>query len=728
MSETTQALPASWLGFKLINQAAADEMGAAVLPSANSLSGHVWVALTDADGDPLYVAGIVVGVSFTASAVRYSVAFPVAPQPRAGVTMLAVVENIESALVLGALPEDQVLYDAVLTEAAAALVPAPATALYDGIDPMLSAQLEGQLIERRAALASMGEDDPLATLATAREVIGLAEQLLAGAVTPVAELDPTEWPGYAEVLRDEGKAIKWQDRLDSFFQGRLVAVRNALRSLGWTGEQRAALTKNGIIARFDFWQVGAGKNVVGMTINGIRDDLTKNVDELAAAVDATADLPAPTLTGTELGQFDDTPEGKKALREAAKAHFTAMLGQFVPCPALDADVELRKSGMKKVLSLSGDPRKLKLIPALKAMIGAAKKVAQKQTYVPAQEPNIVAYHMLRSTAVLEGETLAVRFIVKEDDKGAFHWDHTVHASGAVFDSVLGKEKGPDESDPSSTAASDGGAGQTGATRLVSCQLDSIVGESPKVFNLFIEGEAPEVVQDDETIAPSEQFESYRAWIEKELAQGKDISAGMLEVIRMDTRLNDGEAAQLEALAAAAPAPMEKASMEDLIKIAADSISQLRRIDVYRVLNSAGEQRTELATFIAANRAELVREVTDVMAEEWPDLGWSFATPAVIERAGGGGELLAPKKDGAPKELDVPPIPPEAKSAQELRPQRAADIAFLNSVISQNIDLWADDLANKIEALGAAYEGDAEAQELWGKAIESYTNFMMAAMN
>jgi|GEM_PF-6809488 len=522
--------PVSWLGFKLINQAAADEMGATVLPSDKSLSGRVWLALTDSDGDALYVAGIVVGVSFTAAAVRYSVAFPVAPQPREGETMYAVVDNIESGLVLDALPDDETVFDAVLTKDAAellpvaAVVPVPAPVL-DSAGLLAVGRLEGELAERVTALKSAlaTEADSIYTLGVVREVVSLTQQVRAGEPAPVVELDPTEWPGYAEVLRDEGKAIKWQDRLDSFFQERLVAVRNALRGLGWTGEQRAALTKNGIIARFDFWQVGAGKNVVGMTVNGIRDDLTKNVDELAAAIDATAALPEPA-------------------------------------------------------------------------------------------------------------------------------------------------------------------------------------------------------------GPSDQFGTYRAFIEKELAEGRTIPAGMLEIIRMDTRLNDGEAEQLEALAAApAPTPQEKRSMEQLIKIAADSLAQLRRIDVYRVLNSAGDQRAELATYIAAGRADLVREVTDVMAEEWPDLGWTmFATPAVVERSDGGGELLVPNKDGAPKELDVPPIPPEAKSEQELNPARVGDMAFLNGVISHGVDMWDDGLADKIEGMAATYEGDAEIMELVGRAINSYTDFMLAA--
>ncbi len=101
---------------------------------------------------------------------------------------------------------------------------------------------------------------------------------------PAAEIDPTEPATYA-ALTDEQK-LYWQDRLDSVFQGRVIAVRNALRALGWDGSMMGDLSKNGTEAVFDFEHVGAGRNVAGMTVNGIRDDLTRTPEELAKAVDA----------------------------------------------------------------------------------------------------------------------------------------------------------------------------------------------------------------------------------------------------------------------------------------------------------------------------------------------------------------------------------------------------------------------------------------------------------
>lgn len=82
-----------------------------------------------------------------------------------------------------------------------------------------------------------------------------------------ALFDPTTPEGYAIATQDEQIQIAHQDELDSFFQGRLIAVRNALRDLGWDGERYKPLTKtasNGDVWTFDpyFKQVGGGANIV----------------------------------------------------------------------------------------------------------------------------------------------------------------------------------------------------------------------------------------------------------------------------------------------------------------------------------------------------------------------------------------------------------------------------------------------------------------------------------
>jgi hypothetical protein len=108
------------------------------------------------------------------------------------------------------------------------------------------------------------------------------------------EFDPTSAEGYAKVMASIELQEYWQDVLDSFFQGRIVDVRNALRDLGWIGRNpnEARLYKdfnsNDAEAQFLFKQVGAGANVVGYSVNEIADDLTKTPEQFALEIDSSA--------------------------------------------------------------------------------------------------------------------------------------------------------------------------------------------------------------------------------------------------------------------------------------------------------------------------------------------------------------------------------------------------------------------------------------------------------
>lgn len=56
-------------------------------------------------------------------------------------------------------------------------------------------------------------------------------------------------------------------------------------------------------------------------------------------------------------------------------------------------------------------------------------------------------------------------------------------------------------------------------------------------------------------------------------------------------------------------------MEHLIKISADSLQKLRRIDVFRVIEWAPDaKRAELARYITAGRPDLAAEVAACVAE------------------------------------------------------------------------------------------------------------------
>lgn len=106
------------------------------------------------------------------------------------------------------------------------------------------------------------------------------------------QFDPTSPEGYAKIMADPELQLNYQDALDSFFQERIIAVRNALRELGWDGEKFKDLSKNGVVAKFTFNQIGGTANLVGYEVNGIADDLTKTPEHLAAEIDVA--VPAGT--------------------------------------------------------------------------------------------------------------------------------------------------------------------------------------------------------------------------------------------------------------------------------------------------------------------------------------------------------------------------------------------------------------------------------------------------
>lgn len=271
--------------------------------------------------------------------------------------------------------------------------------------------------------------------------------------------------------------------------------------------------------------VGQDGSVFNLVILEVIDKATGQ--RLTELEDVTA--PVITLTGQELGDFPDTPEGLKALRDAADVAYNKLMedNPWVPCPDLGEDVELRTKGRKKVRSLSADKRKLMIIPSLRALIGQAKKLGpEKPNYDQANSQNILGYQTMRSLVKLADEPLAVRFVFARDDKGRYHYDHTIHERDIVLDSA--NENGPAVADPLETMGGSRGCtrdlraasepcrllpAELSAEHRLGVMLSRIpnpgfspdlnldqVGEEGKggrlVLNLFIEGEEPEAVAEE----------------------------------------------------------------------------------------------------------------------------------------------------------------------------------------------------------------------------------------
>lgn len=75
---------------------------------------------------------------------------------------------------------------------------------------------------------------------------------------------------------------------------------------------------------------------------------------------------------------------------------------------------------------------------------------------------------------------------------------------------------------------------------------------------------------------------------------------------------------------------EAENLELFIKVAADSIAELRKVDVMRVLESNSMRKRPLANYICQHRPDLAQEVREVMEEEFGILDWRASeapTPA-----------------------------------------------------------------------------------------------------
>ncbi|WP_313416912.1 defense against restriction DarA-related protein [Pseudomonas oryzihabitans] len=177
------------------------------------------------------------------------------------------------------------------------------------------------------------------------------------------QFDPLSPEGYAQVLADDRLQRAHQDALDSFFGGRIVAVRNALRDLGWGGPLRTIeLTKvvDGSYhsVRHQPRNVGAGANVVAVTwlvddgTTKLLDDLTLTPEQLASQLNASVEteaVPEPTA---------ETPATPLLLNDVARAAlpegFTVVESTPVQFRAVRGDgqgLELRVSANGRFLML-----------------------------------------------------------------------------------------------------------------------------------------------------------------------------------------------------------------------------------------------------------------------------------------------------------------------------------------------------------------------------------------
>lgn len=85
--------PMSWLGFKLVNQAYVDELGPITVPSRFQIGAEVFLGVGQ-DGDKMDIAVKVIGASFRASKVHYTLAVPI--ESEGDQQMYAVLHEVDS--------------------------------------------------------------------------------------------------------------------------------------------------------------------------------------------------------------------------------------------------------------------------------------------------------------------------------------------------------------------------------------------------------------------------------------------------------------------------------------------------------------------------------------------------------------------------------------------------------------------------------------------------------
>ncbi|NTB05903.1 KfrB domain-containing protein [Agrobacterium tumefaciens] len=168
--------------------------------------------------------------------------------------------------------------------------------------------------------------------------------------------------GVMEAIKEsQSLTLAYQDTLDALYQARIVEVRNALRTIGWEGENFKTLHKDGAAAVFEFDHVGAGRNVVGVRVNGIDDDLSLPAAGFAAIADRAAqDFLVQNRHVDVLFVSEDGREGKSSVYWASpgEPHHSAVSWKPGEPDAQTREVRVRMREYGRVTgttyTLSGD--------------------------------------------------------------------------------------------------------------------------------------------------------------------------------------------------------------------------------------------------------------------------------------------------------------------------------------------------------------------------------------
>lgn len=131
------------------------------------------------------------------------------------------------------------------------------------------------------------------------------------------------------------------------------------------------------------------------------------------------------ISGKEFGEFPDTPQGISALRDRVEFYLKSIRNQQVYCNALNAYITFRRRGIKKTLSFSGDPRKLKALIAIKAIIQTAHLMDIQKNDKSENKPQSLAYFHLKQCVKIGQVIYDFRVIIEQDHQGKLFYDLNV---------------------------------------------------------------------------------------------------------------------------------------------------------------------------------------------------------------------------------------------------------------------------------------------------------------
>lgn len=187
--------------------------------------------------------------------------------------------------------------------------------------------------------------------------------------------------------------------------------------------------------------------------------------------------PVATLTGEEIAPLDASPT---ELRKAARAWYNENLrGRVVVNPEI-GEIEFSKAGMNKAISSSANPNKLRLFPALPALIESGKIVGEAPVADQTVKPNVRRYLWLEGNVSLNGESHRVSVNLEERSDGRIYYNHTLP------DQYYFQEARSD--DPSKAGGSDTEAGSldpSGRSSPADRRSSSNIGENADSINLTL---------------------------------------------------------------------------------------------------------------------------------------------------------------------------------------------------------------------------------------------------